>query len=375
MLLRVYRRIRRRMPAAAFWLFVLAAVSGALHLAMIASVRFADAFNGSAAAFFRAVFARLTNWIPFSLAETLILALPAIAAAVIILCVRCARKSGRRTLYAILGVLAVPAAVYSMFVWLFAAGYHASPLSEKLEIETRELSADELAQAASILAYNAGLSLDGVTFRYQDASVMPYDLDTLSGKLVEAYDRLEEDCPFLSRLSSRVKPIALSEPMTYTHISGMYTMFTGEANVNVNYPDYVVAYTAAHELAHQRGIARENEANFVAFLVCLASDDPYIRYSGFLNMYEYVSGALYSASPEYYGMVHGSLDARIRYELRAYSLFFDRYRDNTAARVSETVNDTYLKMQGTEGTRSYGMVVDLAVAYLLGTPRDAAGGK
>ena len=163
--------------------------------------------------------------------------------------------------------------------------------------------------------------------------------------------------------------------MTYTHISGMYTMFTGEANVNVNYPDYVVAYTAAHELAHQRGIARENEANFVAFLVCLASDDPYIRYSGFLNMYEYMSDALYSASPEYYGMVHASLDARIRYELRAYSLFFDRYRENTAARVSETVNDTYLKMQGTEGTRSYGMVVDLAVAYLLGAPQDAAGGK
>ena len=31
--------------------------------------------------------------------------------------------------------------------------------------------------------------------------------------------------------------------------------------------------------------------------------------------------------------------------------------------AKEVVNDTYLKFQGTEGTKSYGMVVDLAVAY------------
>jgi hypothetical protein len=81
-------------------------------------------------------------------------------------------------------------------------------------------------------------------------------------------------------------------------------------------------------------------------------------------MYEYVASALYSASREYYSMVQSSLDLRIRYEQRAYSEFFDRYRDNVAANVSEKVNDTYLVLQGTEGTKSYGMVVDLAVAYM-----------
>ena len=50
-------------------------------------------------------------------------------------------------------------------------------------------------------------------------------------------------------------------------------------------------------------------------------------------------------------------------KMRAYSAFFDKYRENVVADVSEVVNDTYLKVQGTEGTRSYGMVTDLAVAY------------
>ena len=116
-------------------------------------------------------------------------------------------------------------------------------------------------------------------------------------------------------------------------------------------------------MAHQRGIARENEANFLAYLVCISSDDPYMQYAGYLNMYEYLASPLYSASPSLYGKAVGRLDVRVRYDLECYSDFFDRYRDNIAADVSDAVNDTYLVLQGTEGSRSYGMVVDLAVAY------------
>ena len=152
--------------------------------------------------------------------------------------------------------------------------------------------------------------------------------------------------------------------MTYTHMSGMYTYYTGEANLNVNFPDYNLPYTAAHELAHQRGVLPENEANFVAFLVCAESDDPYIRYSGYMNMYEYLNSALYSADYDTFAEVYGSLDRRAIYEMRAYNKFFEKYRDNVAATVSSTLNDNYLKAQGqTAGEKSYGMVVDLAVAY------------
>ena len=198
---------------------------------------------------------------------------------------------------------------------------------------------------------------------------MPYGYDTLSEKLLEAYEKVSAEHSFISQFYSRVKPVILSEPWTYTHIAGVYTYFTGEANINVNFPDYTIPYTAAHEMAHQRGIAREDEANFVAFLVCAASDDDYIRYSGYLNLYEYVSSALYRADKEAYGEVRAKLDPKARVEMSAYSVFFDKYRENVAATVTETVNNGYLTMQGTPGTKSYGMVVDLAVAYIVGDPR------
>ena len=181
---------------------------------------------------------------------------------------------------------------------------------------------------------------------------------------MQAYDKTSLKYDFIDNFHSRVKPVMLSEPMSYTHITGVYTFFTGEANININFPDYTIPYTAAHELAHQRGIAREDEANFVAFLVCMESDDAYIRYSGALNLYEYVVSALYSADKELYKENYVKQSKAIIAERIAYSEFFEKYRENTVADISEATNNAYLQSQGApQGTRSYGMVVDLAVAY------------
>jgi hypothetical protein len=80
-------------------------------------------------------------------------------------------------------------------------------------------------------------------------------------------------------------------------------------------------------------------------------------------MYEYLRNALYAANPDYYTETYYSVPVNCRKEMAAYSKFFDKYRENVIEEVSESVNDTFLTINGTEGTRSYGMVVDLAVAY------------
>ena len=132
--------------------------------------------------------------------------------------------------------------------------------------------------------------------------------------------------------------------MTYTHISGLYSFFTGEANINFNYPDFVIPFTVAHEMAHQRGIAREDEANFVAFLVCINSENDYVRYSGLFNVLEYLLSALNKADAEMYKeLVKESITPGIRAELVAYSGFFKKYSDSTASQVVGSINNSYLE--------------------------------
>jgi hypothetical protein len=253
--------------------------------------------------------------------------------------------------------------LFSSFVWSFCAGYHGTPLSQKLELPQGEITEDKLYDTLCLVSERLSELQDDIRFDEANRSVLPMSFREMNRSLLDAYDTLHEDYPFVQKLRSRVKNVILSTPMSYTHITGVYTYFTGEANLNVNFPDFTLPFTAAHELAHQRGIAKEDEANFIAYLVCIRSEDVYVRYSGYLNLYEYLASALYRANPSLHQKALSDLPIAVRAELNAYANFFDRYEDSVASKVSSAVNDTYLKTQGTQGTASYGLVVDLAVAY------------
>lgn len=352
-----------RLPPVCLVLYGLAAVSLVLYLVMMNSVAFSDWFNGTVSAALRSLFAVLTNWIPFSLGEAVILLSPLILFLVLRHAVK--RRCGSwRAAFAYIGILlSAVVTLFSVFTLNFAAGYRGSTLDQKLELDRQKVSAQELYDTAEILIENINRETASVDFGEGGFSSMPYSLNDMNDRLAAAYHLFSDEHDFIAHVDSRVKPVLVSEVMSYMHITGVYSFFTGEANINVNFPDYTIPYTAAHELAHQRGIAREDEANFIAFLVCIGSDDSYIRYCGYLNAYEYVASALYRADKELYYKASAHLNSEVKAEMAAYNEFYDKYRESTVSEVSGTINNSYLQSQGTPGTVSYGMVVDLTVAY------------
>lgn len=352
-----------RFPAVCIVLYALAGISLVLYIIMQCSMPFAEWFNGTVSAFLRGLFAALTVWIPFSLGEAVIWLLPLLLFLTIRHAIRKRCDSWRAAMVYVGILFSVVATLFTVFVWNFAAGYQCKPLEDKLGLERKEVSAEELYETAEILVENINREAALVGYGKENFSVMPYNLHTMNRHLAQSYMDDTADYGFLAYSPGVPKPVLLSEVMSHMHITGVYSFFTGEANINVGFPDYTIPYTAAHEMAHQRGIAREDEANFIAFLVCTNSDDPYIRYSGYLNMYEYVANALWSADKDLYYKVSANLGNEVKAEMAAYNDFYDRYRDSAVSNVSSAVNDSYLQIQGTPGAKSYGMVVDLAVAY------------
>ncbi len=350
-------------PLWAFIPFCIAIMCAVFHIIARNNTVFANFFTDNIASVFRFITAKLTNFIPFSLAETVVLSLPVIIALFLWWSSRQINKGHKARPFFVL--IAVSCVFYSLFVLNFACGYGTDRIDVRLGMERKKVSADELFYTASCLASEVNNTSKTLKYGADGFSVMPYSFDEMSEKLCRAFDSVHKKHPFIKSFSGRVKPVAASVAMSYAHTTGIYVPFSGEANINIDFPDYSIPFTAAHELAHQRGISREDEANFIAFLVCLESDDVYIRYSGVLGMLEYTLNPLYGANADYYREVYLSLNENVRGELRAYSEFFNKYRDSTASKVNNAVNDTYLKAQGTEGTKSYGMVVDLAVAYYL----------
>ena len=126
---------------------------------------------------------------------------------------------------------------------------------------------------------------------------------------------------------------------------------------------YDMTFTAAHELAHQRGISRENEASFVAYLVNSRSDDPYLRYSAALSMYEYIGNALYRTNKQLYTEINSELSPLAKGDISASYEVSKKYGDTFINDISTFINDLFLKSNGTAGVVTYGRVVTLTVAY------------
>ena len=311
----------------------------------------------------RILMANLFGWFRASVAELLIMLSPMIIFIIIMYAAK-QRDYRSRIRYAA-GILAIVCIFYSIYVFTLGVGYQRLTVSEKMELADVEVTCDNLYSTLLKLEAKCNDLVDEIDFAEDGSSIMHTDFDDVSKVISDAYYNLDNEYPDLALMpfDSVAKPVKFSKVMSMFEILGIYTFFTGESCVNVHYPDYTVPFTIAHELAHQRGVSRENEANFIAFLVCIRSDDPYIMYSGYLNMYEYIASALAKTDKELLKNAYASLDDRIMGEMVAYSKFYNENKNELTSNVSNFFNDNYLKSQGTAGVVSYGLVVELCVSY------------
>ncbi|MEG1411158.1 MAG: DUF3810 domain-containing protein [Terrisporobacter sp.] len=159
------------------------------------------------------------------------------------------------------------------------------------------------------------------------------------------------------------KPILNSNLLCYTSITGIYSPFTGEANVNVAAPDYYIPFTTLHEMAHQRGYASEDEANFLAYIAGINHEDYDFQYSAYILALNYTASAFSRADYNNYVQLTRTLSDEVRNDIKKSSEFWSQY-EGKVSEVSDNVNNTYLKSNGVkEGTQSYGKVVELLLTY------------
>ncbi|MBO4220142.1 MAG: DUF3810 domain-containing protein [Clostridia bacterium] len=357
------RKIREYFPLIPrIIIFILTPAAAAVHIASVLSRPFADYFVRYIGCITRQLLAYITYLFPFSVAEAFLLLIPVFLVSLIVLSAKYTDKKG--SIRFIVSVASAVPLLYCLLIFGFGTGYYGETMDKKLDLKLEEISAQDLYDSAMKLEEHINVLADSITFDSDGFSVSPHTVRETGDVLSVTYEKLYSEYSFLSPIYGKAKPIVLSEPMTYTHIAGVYTFFTGEININTNFPCYSRTFTIAHEMAHQRGIAREDEANFMAFIVCTGSDDVYIRYCGYMNTLEYIIRALYKTDTSLYREVLSNLDRRALNELYAFSSFFDKYRDSVASEITGTINDTYLTLQGAGGIKSYDMVTNLVVAYL-----------
>ena len=312
---------------------------------------------------------RLSAPLPFSLAEVLVTvfltacALCLIRGTVLAVRLHAPHELGRRLVCLLCALLWV----WTGYCWLWSAGYYSASFAEKSGLETRPYTVSTLAQ---VTLYFACQAADLSTQMVRDSEGhFAEDLDDCFRRGVSVYEELEQKLPCLAMPSVPCKPMFFSRLQSMMGFTGVYFPFTGEANVNVDAPACLIPSTIAHELSHQRGIASEQECNFLAVLASTTSGDPVYEYSGWLMGYIHLGNALYQADPAAWQAIRDSLPDTVLADLASNNAYWASF-EGAAADASQKVYDTILKGYGQEdGIRSYGTVVDLLVAYYRDTAR------
>ena len=301
---------------------------------------------------------RMTGVLPFSLGEIIFIFHIFLLLFYIILIIR--KRDFKNGL---VNMLAYISTIYIVFMLVWGFNYSRLSVGDMLglEVEAREYQVlrdlvEELTQEANYLRGQVEEDENNI-FKIGKANSWIYE------EAQVAFDILGEKIPQLRGNYGRPKSILLSKPMLYTGISGVYFPFTGEANVNTATRDLLFPATVLHEIAHQRGIASEDEANFIAYLSGIAHPDPIFKYSSTVLALIHSQNALYRIDPKASLEIRETYSEGLKRDLRDHREFWSKYRGRTK-RVSDRVNDIYLRgNRQEEGVQSYGNVVDWLLAY------------
>ena len=307
--------------------------------------------------------AQLNSRIPFSVAETLIgAAIAFVMLCITLLVVRLIRGKGRRAVYRFFAVpISAGLAVYAGFCMLWGVYYYGDDFITKSGLSNEPVSVEQLEQTTRYFAELANY-YSGMVERDETGAYV-CDREKIFVESPEVFSSIEKKFPCLEGPDIAAKGIRFSRIMSYTDFTGFFFPFTAEANVNTDFPPSLFASTVAHELSHQRGVAKEQEANFVAVLACLDYGDADYCYSACLLAYVHLGNSLFTVNRDAWEEIYRSLDVGVLRDFQVNDEYWDQF-ETPIQTVSNAVYDGFLVSYGqTLGIRSYGACVDLLVNY------------
>lgn len=361
-----------------------------LNVLAWSSRSFCDAYIAYVFPIWVNTYGRVTGLFPFSVGEWLIVAgVVLLLAAALLAVLSVFWKAGRwivRKFYIFFAWILLAVALVMTLNCFFL--YHASTFSEKYFGEdTGDYELEDLITVYNLVVTQCN-RLSTMVER-DEAGVIQYPGSrNAGGKIVDMEDKAVETMkalgsryPQLDGFYPRPKKLLCSDFLCQQYMQGYYFPFSMEANYNdvmyvMNKPS-----TMCHELAHLRGYIYEDEANFIAYLACIQSDDIYFQYSGYLSVLNYLGNDIYYArqnAPERYRQAAEQVEpAEVLPQVREDDVFVTEgewerinskaiFDTETVDEMTDTFIDVTLKVNGvSDGMVSYSRVVRLLLQHYV----------
>jgi hypothetical protein len=312
---------------------------------------------------YRRFMGRLTSPLGFSVMELLCTAAVIwVLVYIIITAVRLIKGGDRlkTLLRRAVTLITVAAWIFALFGWSYGFDYSIPGFAERNGF-SGIVTTEKLYAVTGMFAENAS-RLAPLVDRDENGSISA-NISDIFNDSAYIYANLEKEFPELAAESHAPKGMLYSRPFSRMGFSGVYFPFTGECNINIDAPLSGVPFTVAHELAHSRGVASEDEANFVGIAACLSSGNDLYEYSGYLSGLTYLMNDLYRADRTGWQEIVTGLDDLVLHDMVESNAYWRSFR-SSVTEAAETVYSGYLKVGGdARGIMAYDECVRLLVEY------------
>ena len=337
---------------------ILLAAAGLLYAAARSVPGFAQWYSTAVYPLIRGSLGRLTGLASFSVAEAACVILPVLLVIDLIILIR-RSHAGRFILHLLL--------VISVLFFLYEANcginYYREPFVDRTAFEEAEFTEDDLIDFCEYSISRLQESSDAHPVYPDKASIADEAVRSMKA-LSEMTEPSFNDFSALAGFYPQPKYLTyMSRLFSCMGVSGIYSPFTVEANVNGEMPGLEMPFTSCHELSHLRGFMNEGEANYIGWLACIGSEDPSFNRSGWLIAWTYAGNSLYSIDPDKYSELRKKLPDDVIRELDENREFWESH-ETRASEVQDRVNDAYLKSNGQkDGIQTYGRLTTLMLMW------------
>lgn len=308
---------------------------------------------------------KITSILPFSLAELIILSIPLIGLSMIGYLIFGQGLLKERLSNLIHLLIRSLSLIYVIFYLLWGFNYYREDYISLAGWENYDASFEDLRDLTQAIILEMNYLRNGLDEDEVGIFLVQDDFKDLNHIAQDGFKDYRIGSLKLDTIRARSKPVLLSNYMSYTGITGVYFPFTGEANVNIDVPHISMLSSLTHEIAHHKGFAKEDEANFIAYKANINNPDKRFQYSGYYLAMTHLLNEIRAYDIDEYTRLFDSLSDEIRMDI-------DNSRDYWKARRGRTeklmtkVNDTYLKSNNQDqGVKSYNGVVKLLLAEYL----------
>jgi hypothetical protein len=249
--------------------------------------------------------------------------------------------------------------IYIFFNISWGLNYNRLGISSQLEIKEKEHNIDDLKNISHLLVDKVNherLALGNDSIKYP---LYP----EIFKEAGQTYQITSSVYPFLHYTSPSVKRSLYGRLGNFFGFLGYYNPFTGEAQLNLTMPRFLIPFVTCHEMAHQLGYANEDEANFVGYLAAVNSKDNLFHYSAYFDLFNYANRELYRRDSAAARQNYNQLDTLVKADITELREYW-RKSDNYIEPIIRTFYDQYLKAnQQDKGVKSYNQVVGWLIAY------------